>query len=127
MSTYINDSAYGMLKQGIEVANMRQDYISNNIANVNTEGYKSFEVVFEENLKSNNKVGMKTTDERHVGANNGAVEVRKNEDSMTLDGNSVDLDYEMINLAANTINYNAMVSQINSKYNAVGTVVKGGR
>jgi flagellar basal-body rod protein FlgB len=45
---------------------------------------------------------------------------------MRADGNNVDLDVEKVNQAANTLMYNALVTQANSKLSASKYVITGG-
>lgn len=47
-----NDNTFNFIKKGLDVATLREKAISNNLANINTKGYKKFQVVFEENLKN---------------------------------------------------------------------------
>lgn len=43
---------------------------------------------------------------------------------MRSDGNNVDLDIEKVNQAANTLKYNALITDINNKFNNLKTVIK---
>ena len=119
---------YNLLKQGLDVASLRSKTISNNIANVNTADYKSFKVVFEENLKRTDKLDVKTTRDKHMTlkGNDGDIQVVRDEStSMNENGNNVDLDLEKVNQAANTLMYNALITQVNSKLSATKTVIGG--
>ena len=49
MSNSLN--TYDLIKRGLNAAAVRSETIANNIANVNTSGYKAFKVVFEEKDK----------------------------------------------------------------------------
>ncbi|MBD7909848.1 MULTISPECIES: flagellar basal body rod protein FlgB [Clostridium] len=124
-------SSYNLIKEGIQASNIRGKVIANNMANINTANYKRFNVVFEENLKGNKdmSVQMKTTDEKHMTNSNsqGNITVEKDENtSMREDGNNVDLDVEKVNQAANTLKYNALVQQANSKLSNIKYVISGG-
>lgn len=46
---------------------------------------------------------------------------------MRTDGNNVDIDNEMANLAANYLKYNALISQVNNRMSTTRTVITGGR
>lgn len=124
-------SSYDLLKEGIDASNKRAEVISNNMANVNTKNYKRFSVVFEENLRAcgNNSVNMKKTKIQHISVGNvdGNIEVVQNKGtSMREDGNNVDLEYEKVEQAANTMKYNALIQQANSKISNVKYVIGGG-
>ncbi len=124
-------SSYDLLKQGIDAANTRAEVISNNMANVNTKNYKRFSVVFEDNLNAsgNNSVNMKKTKSQHISVGNvdGNIEVVQDKStSMREDGNNVDLEYEKVEQAANTMKYNALIQQANSKLSNLKYVISGG-
>lgn len=127
-----NDSNYNMLKEGIKASTLRGKVISNNIANINTKGYKKFSVVFEENLtgKDGKNVSMNRTNSKHLGnsSSEGNISVVRDEStSMRTDGNNVDLEVEKVNQAANTLKYNALVQQANGKLSSMKYVISGGR
>lgn len=121
---------YDLIKKGLDASSLRSKVIANNIANINTKGYKKYSVSFEETLnKSMDDLNMKTTDERHINAVPDSGEVRIEQDtssSMREDGNNVDIDLEMANQAANTLMYNAMISQINNRLSNERYIITGG-
>lgn len=124
--------SYGLMKEGIKATTVRGKAISNNIANINTENYKRFNVVFEENINKDSKsnVDLKVTNQRHLTGSNatGDITVEKdNSTSMRTDGNNVDLEVEKVNQAANTLKYNALVQQANSKLTNIKYVIAGGK
>ena len=126
----INDTTYEFIKQGLDVSNLRGKVIANNISNVNTAGYKKFKVTFEENLKKSKTININQTRDKHISINNsqGTIDVVKNEStSMREDGNNVDLDLEKVNQAANTLMYNALITQANNKLSQSNYVISGGR
>lgn len=127
----ISDSqfTYDLLKRGLDAASERQKVISNNIANVNTAGYKRYYVDFEDNLKTSmDNVDMKVTDPRHIddGAKYGDIQVKEDDStSMNEDGNNVDIDNEMASEAKNTLTYYAMINEINGRLGMTDSVIEG--
>lgn len=126
-----SDATYDLIKSGIKASNVRAKAIANNMANINTKDYKKFNVVFEENLKKeDNSSGLelKRTNAAHFASSNsknGNISIEQdNSTSMRSDGNNVDLDIEKVNQAANTLKYNALITNINSKFNNFRTVIK---
>lgn len=126
-----SDATYELIKSGIKASNVRAKAIANNMANINTKDYKKFNVVFEENLKKeNNSPGLelKRTNSAHFASSNSENEnisiEQDNSTSMRSDGNNVDLDIEKVNQAANTLKYNALITNINNKFNNLKTVIK---
>lgn len=125
-----NGYTYNILKKGLDAASERSTVIGDNIANINTKGYKRKYVTFEETLKnSSNDLEMKTTDDKHMKINGDAGDIQVKQDNSNLkeDGNNVDIDNEMVNLAANNLMYNAMISQINSRISMTKEVINGGK
>lgn len=126
----MSDSSYDLLKKGLDVSSIRQKTISSNIANVNTPNYKVNRVEFEELLSQyidDNGIDMTKTDDKHFGYD--SIEdieavVQKRENTFLNDnGNNVDIDLEMTNLAANEIYYNALIEQINRKLGNLNYVI----
>ncbi|OOM16246.1 flagellar basal body rod protein FlgB [Clostridium saccharobutylicum] len=126
-----SDGVYDLIKEGLKASNVRAKTIANNMANINTKDYKRFNVVFEENLKKNSdssEFKLKRTRDVHFSDDNStndniSIEQDKST-SMRSDGNNVDLDIEKVNQAANTLKYNALITNINNKFNNLKTVMK---
>lgn len=126
-----------ILQKALDVAWLRNKVISNNIANVDTPGYKRLKVEFEQFLADaiNNRVirGI-TTHEKHIPIGGGSIDQIKpviREDysttSMRLDGNNVDIENEMAQLAKNNIVYNALVQKVSGEFKKLRTVITEGR
>ncbi|MFP4661051.1 MAG: flagellar basal body rod protein FlgB [Halanaerobiales bacterium] len=130
------------LSKGLDGANYRQKLLANNIANVNTPEYKRQDLDFvsaleRESGKSGNRngVSLKTTDNGHIGvsgASNGVSRPFKmlhlNNTSSRNDGNNVDMDVEMAEVAKNNIYYNTLIQQVSDRFKFLNNVIdKGGR
>lgn len=122
---------YDLLKEGLDASSLRSKVIANNISNLNTKDYKKYTVSFEDNLqKSIDNVELKTTNEKHIKDEGSGSDIAVQQDlsgSMNQDGNNVDIDNEMANQAANTMMYNALVSQVNSRISLERYIIKDGR
>ena len=126
-----------VMEKSLDVALLRNDAISHNIANVDTPGYKRKTVSFEEQLRnaiSENSVRGARTDPRHipVGSKNvDDLEIRVAEDKkpldMRLDGNNVDIESEMAQMAKNTIKYNVLSDRISGYFRKMKSVISEGR
>ncbi|HBM74937.1 MAG TPA: flagellar basal body rod protein FlgB [Clostridiaceae bacterium] len=115
------DLTYSLIKKSLDAASLRQKVIAQNLANINTKGYKRYEVVFEDVLRD--KLNANTHDVQNVEPK----VIRDDSTSMRTDGNNVDIDFEMSNQAANDLLYSALVSQINYKMGIMKCVVTEGR
>jgi flagellar basal-body rod protein FlgB len=95
-----------LLSRLLDVAAMRQNVIAQNVANVNTPGFKALEVSFEDALKT------AMTSDSGSQALNVKPEVVPSAGGMSrTDGNNVDIDREMARLQKNNI-YFQMYSQM---------------
>ena len=125
----MRDISYEVLKNGVDAASQRQKIISSNIANINTPGFKAKRVSFEKELsKALDRQGtMVKTHERHLGVEDAhkvtgrVIETRGH--TMNENGNSVDIDREMVDLAANEIYYSALIEQVNRKLQNMSYVI----
>jgi len=122
---------YSLLKKGLDASALRSKVSANNIANINTKNYKKLYVTFEETLNDSMSANtMKTDNDKHMQANseNGQITVNRDEStSARQDGNNVDIDFEMTNQAANSLMYDALVTQVNSKISLTSYIIGGGK
>jgi flagellar basal-body rod protein FlgB len=125
-----------MLGQGLSASWLRNSVIRNNIANVETPGFKASGVEFERILaRSLDGRGFSatTTHVMHRDFGSGNVEnvqprvFQRNDLSMRADGNNVDIDAENVRLAQNSLYYNTIMEMLNSEINRIRTAINEGR
>lgn len=124
-----------MLERAMDASMLRQRVIANNIANVDTPHYKSKHVVFEELLQAemqsspSNFVAYRT-DPRHfsfASQQSLAPRIVANTNTMVQNnGNNVDMEYEMNELAKNQIWYNGLVQITSGYFGKLRSVIEGG-
>ena len=121
---YIN-----VLDRAADAAWQRNEAISNNIANVDTPGYKRQDVAFESVLQQalgNNR--YESMDDKVANVDLSRLRGRAYLDyanySYRLDGNNVDIDYENVMLAENQLKYQGLISSINQEFTNLKTVMK---
>jgi len=121
-------------EKALDAAWMRNEVISNNIANVNTPGFKKSSVRFEEFLSDaadKFQISGIKKDEKFLPIGKDTEftvtpEIVAEEfTSMRRDGNNVDVDVEMAELAKNTIKYNALIAQLSKEFNKIKFVING--
>jgi flagellar basal-body rod protein FlgB len=121
------------LEKALNYSSAKQKVISQNIANVDTPNYKakdvSFKATFEQALGQSFHANR--SDARHFEfgsrVSSGPGMVTKKNVNYNENGNSVDLDKEMADLATNQIYYNALTERINGKFNSLQSVIRGGK
>ena len=121
---YIN-----VLDRAADAAWQRNEAISNNIANVDTPGYKRQDVAFESVLQQalgNNR--YESMDDKVANVDLSRLRGRAYVDyanySYRLDGNNVDIENENVMLAENQLKYQGLISSINEEFNNLKTVMK---
>ena len=121
---YIN-----VLDRAADAAWQRNEAISNNIANVDTPGYKRQDVAFESVLQQalgNNR--YESMDDKVANVNLSRLRGRAYVDyanySYRLDGNNVDIENENVMLAENQLKYQGLISSINQAFTTLKTVMK---
>lgn len=121
---YIN-----VLNRAADAAWQRNEAISNNIANVDTPGYKRQDVAFESVLQQalgNNR--YESMDDKVANVNLSRLRGRAYVDyanySYRLDGNNVDIENENVMLAENQLKYQGLISSINQEFTNLQTVMK---
>ncbi len=124
---YIN-----VLDKAADASWLRNEAIANNIANVDTPGYKRQDITFEKELeRALANPGYNTMDDKvaHLNEKNSRrLEARTYTDyegySYRLDGNNVDIDTENTMLASNQIKYNGLIASINQEFTNLKMVMK---
>lgn len=121
------------LENALNYSATKQKVISQNIANVDTPNYKEKDVSFKTALNEavDKSFQANRTDYRHFSfqqsSGAGVTLIHKNPVSYNNNGNSVDIDKEMADLASNQIYYNALTERISGKFSTLQNVIRGGK
>ena len=120
-----------LLKSAADASWTREEVLTNNIANVDTPNYKRQDVDFTTYLNSalsRTNGGSSSLTNRVNNINYNDVAIRTYTDNSTLsyrtDGNNVDLSTENVELAAEQINYNALIDSMNNEFSRFKSVLK---
>lgn len=131
----LSNSSFQRLQSGLDAANLRNQVIANNIANVDTPYFKRSDVAFESLLQKEMN-GVKSTlpgqrtNPKHfiIGPSSQipTISVSKDDSSaMNNNGNNVDVEREMSLLAENQLRYNSYVQAVNEQIRIMRTAVEG--
>jgi len=128
----INSNVYDyidVLNKAADASALRHKTISNNIANLDTPGYKRQDVNFGSVLTSElGKTKYTSLDEKikDVSLSNLNVSPYRDQTSYSyrLDGNNVDVDTENVEMAANQIQYKGMVDSMTQEFNRLKQAMK---
>ncbi len=107
----------------------RNSIITNNIANVDTPGYKrkdlSFEMYLQEELSGGSSLDAEVADV-DLDILNGSTYTDYGTVSYRLDGNNVDIDTESSYLAQNQLKYYTVLDSISQEFTRLRSVLKNG-
>ena len=122
--SYIN-----ILDKAADASWTREGLLANNIANVDTPGYKRQDIDFSSVLRnelSNYKYMNLDQKVNAVNLNklNADVYTDHGRYSYRLDRNNVDIDTEQVELASEQIKYQALTQSITSEFQRLQTVIK---
>ncbi|MCP4572081.1 MAG: flagellar basal body rod protein FlgB [bacterium] len=119
------------LKKAVGVYSQRHQVTAQNIANVETAGYRTRKVKFEELLSAAGpSIKGYRTHERHFAIGRGGVEdvqaqVREARTGHDNGVNDVDIDSEMANLATNDLTYRLATRLLSARYSVLRGAIKG--
>lgn len=119
-----------VLSKAADSSWLRNEVLTNNIANVDTPGYKRKDVTFESYLNTaleSPRNPYSTLTQRVNNADMSLVRSRVYTDNATLsyrlDGNNVDIETENVKLASNQLTYNALLDSMNNEFSRIKSVL----
>ena len=119
------DKSISLLEKMLDVSAIKHKVIANNIANINTPGYKKMEISFSDQLekviKDTSSDKFDTIQPKIVIAEN------DNNDTVRNDGNNVDMDKEISALMKNTLSYNIYSQLLAKKMELVKSAIENSR
>ena len=125
-------SKLAMYQSALDASSLRHKAISNNLANADTPNYRSQRVTFEQQFKNalgdSSNLHAHRTNNKHIAFSTHqqpvAQVVQNPRTVMNNNGNDVDVDYEMAELAKNQLKYDALIQRTQGFFNSMQTVIK---
>jgi len=125
-----------VMQKGLSAAWTRNAVIRNNLANIETPGFKAsyveFESFFKRAVEETGFVGTRTHP-RHIEIGTSSLDnlrpmiFQSRDLSMRKDGNNVDIESENVRLAQNSIFYNTLMEKLNSEIRRLRLAISEGR
>ena len=126
---------YELLETALDSRATRHSVVASNIANVETPGYRASRVSFEEALQQampgngSGSLTMRTTHPGHLPPANGVASLQAEVDydrtsAQRPDGNTVDLDREIVTMSKNKLMYNAVSQVISHKFQGLRSAIQ---
>jgi flagellar basal-body rod protein FlgB len=114
------DTTIGRLSYGLDGLSQRQSLIADNVANVDTPGYLTHDTTFEQSLTQ----AMQSQTIGGNGLPQGQPDAITRTDLRTRnDGNNVDINQQMTEMAQTTVTYEAATQLISSKFSLLASAI----
>src|SRR5579862_4427429 len=125
------DTYLGVHADALKVQGKRMEVLANNLANVDTPGYKARDIDFRAALAhaggADAPVPLATTDARHLGSDptsaDGSNLKYRVPLAPSLDGNTVDAQQEQAAFADNTVRYQATLTFLSARFRSLMTAI----
>ncbi len=127
---------FSVLERSLDLRSVNHRVLAANIANLDTPNYKAVELAVSEEMnrenETNRHMSLTRTHVKHLpvqshSRNRITLKAAKApEFSLKGDGNTVDIDRTMGQLAKNTLLYNASTQLISRKFKGLKNVISGG-
>lgn len=121
-----------LLERAMDVTMLRSEMLAQNIANVNTPGYKRMDVDFAAVLDlavSRNSLPMATTHSQHVKSQPLVLQppmvFQETATTSRYDRNNVDPEFEMAQISENSMFYQSLASSWRGQMNRLKMVIEG--
>lgn len=104
-----------LLERALAAASLRQKVLANNVANVDTPGFKRFDVAMQAALRQEASSPLESSIQRQSGT------------SLRLDGNNVDVEQEMTLVAETEAYFNAVANSLIKQMATMRYLINEGR
>ena len=129
------DQLFGIHAQALNLRSKRAELLAANLANADTPNYKAKDIDFAaalkdvQGLQAPSNVGLKTNQAKHISNSNdglaaNAVRYRVPTQA-SLDGNTVDSDYEKSAFSENSVRYQISLSILSKKISGLVRTLRG--
>ena len=123
---FLSDAYFSVMNKTLDGLWARNEVISDNIANFETPNYKRKTIDFETSLQkainevSDNKLSHKEIDKSKIFMDT-------DEETVRMDGNSVDLEQEQLLMIKNSYQYMYTQRAMNDYFTRLGKAINGGQ
>ena len=121
MSFAVSDAVSQVLASALDGVSLRQRVIADNIANVDTPGFRASSVDFETQLKAAISDGTFLNEHGESGIDSVAATTSPTDTPVGANGNNVDLRKETMAAMQSQFQYQILTRAVNDRYNLVKT------
>jgi len=115
------DLTFLLLEKALDVCALRHKVIANNIANVDTPGFRGSRVIFEKKLREALEGNPLSTDVEEIEPQL----IKDEEPTPREDLNNVDIEREMVRLSENALKYNIYAQILITKLGIMRAAIQG--
>jgi len=130
--------SFKYLEKAMDFCSLRHNILSANIANAETPNYKAFDLTFKEQFRKvlyapQREISLVRTNARHLSLYPQNISEIKPvlftapQPIPSLDGNSVDIDYQMSQLSQNGLEYQILAQTLIKKFAELRYAINDGR
>lgn len=125
------ENALGIHPKALQLRSKRAEVLANNLANADTPNFKARDFNFRERLenadKSQRNLSVNKTQYGHLSGRLNSKEelLYRNPIQPSIDGNTVDAQFEKALYARNNTNFNASFEFLNSKFKNLKGAIRG--
>lgn len=126
-----------LLERAMDLRSKRHNLLVSNVVNQDTPHYKAFDTEMDDAFRrlasTDESMALYRTHPGHMGAEGSPGDSQERHPRVMrssvhrADGNTVDIEDTMVNMASNTIMYNAMSQIISKKFAKLKNVILGGK
>ena len=125
MSFAVSDAVTHVLATALDGVTLRQNVIADNIANVDTPGFRATSVDFETQLKAAISDGTFVDGHRSGRSDDVTATTSPTDTPIGANGNNVDLRKETMAAVQSQFQYQVLTRAVNDRFNLVKTSVAG--
>ena len=123
---FLSDAYFGVMNKTLDGLWARNEVISNNIANFETPNYKRKTIDFETSLQNAiNNAGVDGHTYEEI--DESKILIGSDEETVRMDGNSVDLEQEQLLMIKNSYQYMYTQRVMNDYFTRLGKAINGGQ
>ena len=131
-SGQFRDRVFGAAKAALAGLSRRQEVIANNVANIDTPGYKAksldFESALRHSMQSGGRVRLDRSDDQHILVSSREFPLRVSPrigGPARADGNNVDIDVELMDMAETSLRFEAISQTVSKKLSLLRQIANG--
>lgn len=120
------DKTMEMIQDRLSLSSMNQKLISSNLSNINTPGYTTKSLSFEDTLRQSledHVLQMVRTNSRDLDPHDPVAALKK---PTVVEGGPVDLETQMVNLTKNSLEFQYMIAMLDKKFTMLKTAITDG-